>query len=335
VTVLDPDRNPNAGPPSHAAPGLRSRLAQPGSVEVLVLLVVAAALAQGWLLDRFAAARAQTLLTVFVSILVAALPFLVLGTAVAAAVSAFVPPTLLDRALPAHAAAAVPVAGLAGVVLPAPGVPAAATMLRRGVAPAAALAYMLATPALNPVVLIATAVAFPGRPELVAARFLASLAAAVVVGLLWLWLGRPGWLATKRVRPVRGWAGFVATVRLELVQAGGLLVIGAFAAGVLNAVVPPAWLSAIGGNVWFSVVALALLSVLLSVRAEAGVFVAASLVQFSLTARLAFLVVGPVADLRLLARQMAGFSPSFAVRFLPASFVVAVLAAVVVGWAVL
>ena len=105
---------------------------------------------------------------------------------------------------------------------------------------------------------------------------------------------------------------------------------------MLNAVVPPGWLATIAGNGWFSVVALALLAVLLSVRAEAGAFVAASLVQFSLTARLAFLVVGPMADLRLLARQMAAFVPVVrgAVRC-PPPLSVAVLVAALVGWAVL
>ena len=56
--------------------------------------------------------------------------------------------------------------------------------------PAAALAFLLSAPAINPVVLVATAVAFPGRPEVVLARFLASLLAATVVGLVWARTGR-------------------------------------------------------------------------------------------------------------------------------------------------
>ena len=64
-----------------------------------------------------------------------------------------------------------------------------------GVAPAAALTFLLSAPAVNPVVLVATAVAFPGRPEMVLARFLASLLAACVVGFVWIAKGRDEWVA--------------------------------------------------------------------------------------------------------------------------------------------
>ena len=58
---------------------------------------------------------------------------------------------------------------------------------------------------------------------------------------------------------------------------------------------------------------------------------AASLTQFSITARLAFLVVGPMIDLKLFAMQTATFGRGFALRFAPATFVVAVVVAVIVG----
>ena len=102
-------------------------------------------------------------------------------------------------------------AAAAGVALPGcecGSVPIAGRLVARGVLPAAALAFLLSAPAINPVVLVATAVAFPGRPEVVVARFVASLLAATVVGLVWasrarrlarLTLRRPA----ARVRPLR------------------------------------------------------------------------------------------------------------------------------------
>ena len=84
-------------------------------------------------------------------------------------------------------------------------------------------------------------------------------------------------------------------------------------------------------NPVLSVLALAVLAVLLSICSEADAFVAASLSQFSLTARLAFLVVGPMVDLKLIAMQAGMFGRGFALRFAPATFVVAVLASVAVG----
>jgi uncharacterized membrane protein YraQ (UPF0718 family) len=99
----------------------------------------------------------------------------------------------------------------------------------------------------------------------------------------------------------------------------------------MNVAVPPSWLHTVAGLPVVSVLALALLAVVLSICSEADAFVAASLTQFSLTARLAFLVVGPMVDLKLFAMQAGAFGRRFAIRFAPATFTVAVLAASAVG----
>jgi len=103
------------------------------------------------------------------------------------------------------------------------------------------------------------------------------------------------------------------------------------AAATLKTVVPGGWLHAVAATPVVSVLALAVLAVLLSICSEADAFVAASLTQFSLTARLAFLVVGPMVDAKLFAMQAGTFGRRFAVRFAPATFVVALLAAGAVG----
>ncbi|MEU5727422.1 permease, partial [Micromonospora sp. NPDC047738] len=50
-----------------------------------------------------------------------------------------------------------------------------------------------------------------------------------------------------------------------------------------------------------------------------------------LTARLAFLVVGPMVDLKLVSMQAGMFGRRFAARFAPATFALAVLVAATVG----
>lgn len=114
-------------------------------------------------------------------------------------------------------------------------------------------------------------------------------------------------------------------------HAGGFLVVGAMAAATLKAVVPAEWLSAVAGSPALSVPALAVLAVLLSICSEADAFVAASLTPFSPTARLAFLVVGPMVDLKLFAMQAGTFGRAFALRFAPATFALAVAASALTG----
>jgi uncharacterized protein len=308
-----------------------------GSVEMLALVVLLVLLLRGWLVDLVSSPGASTFVTIFVSVIVQALPFLVLGTVLSAAITAFVPAQFFDRALPRKSVAAVPVAGIAGAVLPAcesGSVPVAGALIRRGVAPAAALAFLLSSPAINPVVLVSTAVAFPGEPAMVAARFVASLLTAIGMGWLWLLWGRPEWLRVQTVvdpHVEKGWDAFWASCRHDVVQAGGFLVIGGLAAAALNVTMPTHWLRAIADSGFFAVIALALLAVLLSICSEADAFVAASLSQFSLTARLAFLVVGPMVDLKLFAMQADTFGPRFALRFAPATLMLGILTAVLVG----
>jgi uncharacterized membrane protein YraQ (UPF0718 family) len=308
-----------------------------GAVEAFIVALVAVIAIRGWLVAHTASPRVLTWLTIFASIVIQATPFVALGTVVSAAIAALVPAGFFARALPRRPALAVPVAGMAGAILPGcecGSVPIAGALVRRGVTPAAALAFLLSAPAINPVVLVATSVAFPGRPQMVLARLLASLLAAVAMGWLWLRLGRPDWLRPKdrpELAGLRRGAAFVAACRADMTQAGGFLVIGAGAAATLNVAVPPRWLHVVAGHAALSVAALALLAVVLSICSEADAFVAASLTQFSLTARLAFLVVGPMVDAKLFAMQAGAFGRRFAARFAPATFVVAVVSSVAVA----
>ncbi|MGW6504057.1 permease [Nonomuraea angiospora] len=84
----------------------------------------------------------QTWATVFVAVCVQALPFLAFGVALSAAITAFVPASFWTRAPPRRTYAAVPVAGVAGAVLPGcecASVPVASGLMARGVAPPAAV----------------------------------------------------------------------------------------------------------------------------------------------------------------------------------------------------
>lgn len=311
---------------------------RPNGVDILSAILILAILGRSFLSGLFDSPALQTWATVFTSICVQAIPFLVLGVLISAAITAFVPPSFFARALPAHPAAAVPVAGVAGALLPGcecGSVPVAGGLIRRGVPPAAALAFLLSSPAINPVVVVATAVAFPDTPEMVLARFLASLAVAVVMGWLWARFGRAEWMrppprpATDDMSP---WQSFWTSARHDFVHAGGFLVVGGITAATMNVVVPRSILDAVADSPLLSILALAVLAVILSLCSEADAFVAASLSQFSLTSRLAFLVIGPTVDLKLIALQAGTFGRRFAVRFAPVTFFVGIVVSALVGW---
>lgn len=311
---------------------------------VLCGVLVVAVLARsriGGLLD---VAALRTGATVFVAVCVQAMPFLVLGVVVSGAIAAFVPARLLRKVLPRNEIAAVGVAGLAGVALPGcecASVPVARRLMHHGVPPAVAIAFLLAAPAVNPVVLVATAVAFPAAPLMVPARFLGSLLTSVVMGWWWSRSGRAEWIAERArvVLPERHgrsrWVVFAETARADLAEAGGFLVIGALAAAALTVLVPSSWFEALGGHAVAGIAAMAVLAVVLALCSEADAFVAASLSALPLVPRLVFLVVGPAVDVKLMALQAGTFGRAFVTRFAPATFLVAVGSAVLVGTCVL
>ena len=316
-----------------AAGSLRDRV---NSTDVFCGVLVAAVLVRLLFGDLFATPAVAAWTTIFAAICIQAAPYLVLGVLLSTAIAVFVPPSFFTRALPVRASLAVPVAGLAGAALPGcecGSVPVAASLMRRGVARGPAVAFLLSAPAINPVVLVATAVAFPGRPGMVLARLVGSLATALTVGWLWQRLGRdlPIRAGVSAPDDASMWHRAQLTASHDLAQALGMLTIGAASAAFLNVTVPRSWLDHLAGNAIAGIVALALLAVVLAVCSEADAFIAASLTQFSLTARLAFMVVGPAVDVKLIAMQVGTFGRGFAVRFAPLALVVAAVAAAVVG----
>ncbi|MDT0262196.1 permease [Jatrophihabitans lederbergiae] len=304
--------------------------------DAICAILAAAALARVLLGSELSHPRVQAWTTVFIAICVQAAPFAVLGVAMSTLVSVLVPPAFFARALPAAPGLSVPLAGLAGTLLPGcecASVPVAASLSRRGVPPGPAVAFLLSAPAINPVVLVATSVAFPGHPAVVLARFVASLCAAVLMG--WLW-SMTGWPLPARRRQHDHGSGTVsgralATASHDIAQTIGLLVVGAASAATVAAVVPQQLLTAVADNPVTAVCGLAALAVVLAVCSESDAFIAASLSQFSLTARLTFLVVGPAVDVKLVAMHAGTFGRTFALRFAPLTWLIALLASTVTG----
>jgi uncharacterized membrane protein YraQ (UPF0718 family) len=278
--------------------------------------------------------------TLVLAITLQALPFLIGGVLVSSLVAAFWPRGRLIRILRSHPTLSVPVAAAAGALLPGcecGSVPIGRRLIERGAPDSSALAFVLAAPAINPTVMVTTAVAFPGHPEVMLARFLASLVTAVVVAL---GLDRLGWRPSvpRRRRSdgePRGWGAFASAFLHDVLHTGGFLVAGAAAAAAIQLAVPHAAIERLARTGPLAVPALALLAVVLCTCSEADAFVAAGLVPFSMTARLAFMVTGPAMDLKLLALHAGGFGWTFARRVGVLTIAVAVAASGLIGWVLL
>ncbi len=316
-----------------------SRLARPAPVWVIAALMVAFALVGSTLRSAvYDSTALSTAGTVFAGIFVQALPFLALGVVLSALLATFVTPDRLSHWLPSRPSAAVVTAAVGGAALPGcecGSVPLARRLFGEGALGAAALTFMLAAPAINPIVVVSTVVAFPGMPEMVGARVGASLLTAIIMGLAWSRWGRSEWI-TRRL-PTTGasegprWRVFTETARHDFLTAASYLVVGATAAAAMHVLVPQWVFERLAGQLLIGVVVMAFLAVVLALCSEGDAFVAASLTMVPLVPRLVFLVVGPAIDIKLFAMQSGIFGRAFAIRFAPATFLVATVVATLVG----
>jgi uncharacterized protein len=278
-------------------------------------------------------AESETLATfgvIFTSIVVEALPFILLGAAASAAIAVWVPARAFARVSRLPAPLQVPAAAAAGFAMPVcecGSVPVARRLILRGLNPAAGIAFMLAAPILNPIVLASTWVAYgaAGKAvEMTAARAALGLLVAILAG--WL-IGRGGGsLVRDREEHVEehGHAGgFASHLADDFVFMGKFVVLGAAVAALLQTVVPQDALSAVADRPVLGALALMGLAVALSLCSEADAFVAVSFTAFPLGSQLSFLVLGPVVDAKLAVLYGATFRRRFVLQVLAVAVPVA------------
>jgi hypothetical protein len=288
-----------------------------------------------------------TLGVIFTSIVIEALPFILIGAVVSAAIAVWVPDESFARLARLPRALQLPGAAVAGVAFPVcecGSVPVARRLLARGIDPAAGVAFMLAAPILNPVVLASTWVAYEGHGkalEMTLGRAGLGLLIAVAAG--WL-IGarasgpilRPGVTGGDQhshgtgTRPEQ-LADFGRHLTGDFFFMGKFLVLGAAASAAVQTVLPQSFVSGIGGEPVLAALTMVGIAFALSLCSEADAFVAVSFTAFPLSAQLAFLVSGPMLDTKLAVLYGATFRRDFVAKLALVAVPVAVAGSLLYG----
>jgi hypothetical protein len=294
-------------------------------------------------LGRFAgtedSAGFQTFSLIFTSIVVEALPFVLLGALVSAVIEVYVSDRVFLQFAKLPLPLQIPGAAFGGMAFPVcecGSVPVARRLISKGMHPAAGLAFMLASPILNPIVLWSTYVAYKGRGlawEMVAGRAGLGLILAIAAGwaigtegatdLLRAREGEDGegehahgghehGAATKAARP----RAFVEHLANDFTFMGRFVVIGGALAALMQTALPQSLISGVARTPLIGSLALMALAYVLSLCSEADAFVAVSFTQFPLGSQLAFLVFGPVVDAKLSFLYGATFRRHFVSRLI-------------------
>ena len=330
----------------------------------------------------------ERFLIIFISIFFEALPFIALGALISGTVEELLPQGVITRLLPRRRTLAVGIGALLGLVFPMCEcgiVPVMRRLLRKGLPLSCAIAYMLAAPVINPIVIASTWAAFSGDRtgldgltslQMVSLRvglaFLTAFSVAHVVhwscrryGLEALLLpirgvnsnphapelgnnpasdpvkaatletlAAPGsHTQTKHLREQEhqshshlqnhssmprtalGWRIWFRLVNIaeiaihDFLEITCFLILGATLAAIVQSADLLSYAPLLKDSPALAVPAMMLLAVILCLCSEADAFVAANLIAIPLGGKLAFLVLGPMLDLKLYMMYTRIFRP--------------------------
>lgn len=255
----------------------------------------------------------------FLSVVLEGVPFILMGVVLSGLIDVFLPPRVLARILPRNPAAGILLGGALGAILPMCEcgiVVVIRRLLQKGLPLSSALAYMLAAPVVNPIVAFSTYAAFRGQGplEMMLCRVALSFTVAVVMATIVHFLRRSTVLREDLVAgPELGsddhhdhrsagekTAAAVRAATKDFLDVTVFFVLGAAVATLFNTSVNQQVIMPLAEDRLLAVGSMMALASLLSLCSTSDAFVAATFTAFPSASKLAFLVFGPVVDLKLI-----------------------------------
>ncbi len=312
--------------------------------------------------------------TLFLSLLVEAFPFLLLGVSLSSALLLFIDEGKLIASVPKNPLLGAIAGSCIGFLFPVcecGNVPVARRFLLQGLPNSAAIGFLLAAPTINPIVIWSTWVAFRGQPEIVFYRILFSLIIAIAIGWIFsvqkdprpmlqpllakritMLSRKPRFARSRKQEPnlkesmllqsgtfllgtdngpvrldemsagtltlnsdqssvMRGRLKlFLENVTQELRELGGMLILGSAIAACLQVFVPREIVLSLGQGSISSILAMMLLAAIVSICSTVDAFFALSFAStFTTSSLLAFLVFGPMIDIKAVGLMLSIFQP--------------------------
>lgn len=311
-----------------------------------------------WFMEKL-----QNAFTLFLSLLVEAIPFLLLGVILSSALLILIDERKLIATLPRHPFLGAFMGSCIGFLFPVcecGNVPVARRLLLQGLPTSVAIGFLLAAPTINPIVIWSTWVAFRDQPEMVFLRVGFSLFIATFIGCLFsiqkdirpllnnylakriktdsqekgdqfsllqsgtfllnksgqplvfdesitgtLTLNKP-----KKQEKLIKFKQFLTNVVQEFRELGGILILGSAIAASIQVFVPREWVLNLGQGTISSILAMMLLAAIVSICSTVDSFFALSFAStFTSSSLLAFLVFGPMIDLKGIGLMLSIFKP--------------------------
>lgn len=267
---------------------------------------------------------------IFLSIIIEALPFVLIGSLISGFIEVYVTPNRVHQALPKNRFLRILFGTFIGFIFPSCEcgiVPIVNRLLEKKVPTYTAIPFLATAPVINPIVLFATFTAFGNSVKFAFYRALGSILVALVLGIFLAFIQTDSILKDQTSLPhahdvsdKRGWRKVgIALVHSidEFFDTGRYLVFGCLFASLVQVYVPTSILTRIGHNPITAILLMMLLAFLLSLCSEADAFIGASLLTtFGFAPIMAFLVIGPMIDIKNLIMMKHSFKMTFILQFI-------------------
>ncbi|GGE44203.1 UPF0718 protein YcgR [Pullulanibacillus camelliae] len=277
--------------------------------------------------------------TIFISLIIEAIPFIVVGVFISAIIQIFITEEMIAKIIPKNRFFSILLGTCMGSLFPACEcgiVPITERLVKKKVPLHAAIAFMLTGPIINPIVVFSTYVAFGNNWKMVIDRCGLAIIVAFIVGLLISYLFNDDQLREfiskkskgkgkghhhhhhhdhehlHKMTPREKVKEMVDHALDEFFSVGKFLVIGAFIASAMQVYVKTSTLLTLGHTAVTAILVMILLAFLLSLCSEADAFIASSFRgTFGAGPLTAFLVFGAMVDIKNLIMMLSTFKKRF------------------------
>ncbi|MGT2924766.1 permease [Streptococcus caviae] len=284
-------------------------------------------------------------LAIFLSIIIEALPFILLGAILSGFIEVYLTPGLVQKYLPKHKIPRILFGTFIGFVFPSCEcgiVPIVNRFLEKKVPSYTAIPFLATAPIINPIVLFATFSAFGNSWRFVFLRLFGAIIVAISLGILLGFLTDEN-ITKESAKPCHyhDYSDkkiyqkiFYALAHAvdELFDTGRYLIFGSLVAAAMQIYVPTRILTTIGHNPLTAILIMMLLAFILSLCSEADAFIGTSLLAtFGVAPVVAFLLIGPMVDIKNLMMMKNVFKGKFIVQFVGTSSLVIIIYCLIVG----
>lgn len=324
----EPDNKLN----KYFAPHEKYQKITPGLIITAVLLVVLCLIPYSLLGNIYDYIRSISM--VFLSILLQALPFLLLGAFVSAVIQAAVPAAWVLKQFTSGSIRSFFFAAIGGFFFPICDcgmVPVVSGLLKKDTPLPQTMTFWLASAAVNPVVILSVIYAFPGQSNVVFIRILAGLAIGILVGVILKAAGfhtkdvirdnstvnRVGGVFLEEIteKPCGKVLLILDSANSEFFRVSRYVIAGAFISSLLLTVMPQTLKSLFSSSFTIQFIIMIAASVFMSTCSTSNAFIGRSFnTNFTIVPILAFITLGPMLDIKNMIMMAGILKKSFIIK---------------------